>query len=597
MSSNIGESVRSANFNQQEFMTVLREIVDGDQEKVSAVMLRLETRGLVLQVGDQVSLGTKIINIIKVGIDQHWIINESVSLIHLIGLKHLTESGVKGDLDQIMASFEAESPKEDPKTLVSLFQEYECNEILSYFTSANASNPSFLSSFVTAVSLLPEDLRVSTSLALSYLFNPLNTESLRSELLVALRKVEKKDLAEFILLVSTHLLDIDNVNKRQSFITFLADMYEQAKAEGDPINKVTQYCAEHEGAVIPQAVQAQAPVAVAAAAAVARPTVPAAAAAAAPAAVARPATPAAAAATAAAAAAAAATAAAAAAAAATAAAAAVARPMAPVAAAAAAAAAPAVAYPAGPLSKEQIQELMKALSEDKKTLIAEFVQKNLAGIDENRGYNILGQILTSVPEACFMESVSLLTTIKAEPKRKIDLMEIVLDSLKKYKYEGSEMSEFYSTKLMNLQVLFSQNVNHEVAILNMQKWENLTEGQQNKASESMGLLFEQDVLWHALHLMAYAEPSKQAWSDYVDDLSAVTFATDLKHFNFWVEVFRQTTKEARAKILAAFQGFPKDCREILIDSVLETFQQMGGVNSGGTPDDRLNTLLTVMSGS
>lgn len=226
------------------------------------------------------------------------------------------------------------------------------------------------------------------------------------------------------------------------------------------------------------------------------------------------------------------------------------------AAAAAAAAAPAAAVApaaivhavAAPLVLDaaalaQIRVRIDSLPEGKRARLEDFRRAHLVGASESRVLSILDAII-SVPEECFGEILSLLGTINTAPRLKIINIEKVLNALSKY-----NIPELYSLKIGILQTLFSRHWTHKFAIIALEKWESLTEAQQNKASMSMQLLFEQDELWDKLFTMAYPEPSLEVWNQYVDDLTAVVFAHNTSRFSFWVMMFESTSPDARAIIL------------------------------------------------
>lgn len=596
MSSHISDSIRMCGSDPQQFLLTLNTIVEKESDKVSTIMQQLKELRIISH--DQSSLEDNIINFIKLGLDKNWLKKTNISLIHQIASKHIKQQEFQAKLQGIVVeSFKKQlsiqvEEKKDSNPLKKLFQESELNEIMNYFGEKDALDSSFLSAFASALDLLPKEQRFSTALMLSWLLNPLSTHSFREELLVILKGLKQEDRSQFIMLIAIHLCGTEDVTLRQNFMKSLATMYAEAKAGENPIEKITRYCAENEGVVISPEINAKA-VAPAVFAA-ANPPAPnanrlavraaALAAAAAPAVAAVPAV--------------------------------AAFPeshvramhqaidanlgqlvaaVVAVDAATAEARAP-KAQPARSFSKEQLQKLTMPFPQSKKELCADFINKNLNGIDERRLNVMIQKILSGVPERCYGELFSLLETINAEPEKKIDLIEIALDTLKKYKYDMPELSEIYSSKLMILGEIFAGNMNHEKAILCMQRWESLTDAQQNKATMSMQMLWDQDALLNSLFLLAYSEPNKEVWNDYVDDLSAVIFATDRKHFQFWVEMFQNTTKKARADILNGINSLPKDSREILIDSLIESFQQMDRAMGGKDANERLNTMYLAMSG-
>lgn len=240
-------------------------------------------------------------------------------------------------------------------------------------------------------------------------------------------------------------------------------------------------------------------------------------------------------------------------------------------------------------AREQIEAKIRSLPEEKRTLLNNFKRECLGVVaDESRVLSILDKIIT-IPEPCFREALSLFSTINTLPRLKVLLIENVLGALGKY-----DISEFYSLKLMILNSLFARGLSHRIAIESMCTWETLTELQQNKASESMQLLFEQDQLWSVLFAMAYPEPNLEAWEKYVFDLSAILFATHPNRFPFWVEMFRNTSKEARALIIDDIGKIPENANKIrLIDRTIVAFD-LSAADGANARLNRLHVLLSAI---
>jgi hypothetical protein len=518
---------RPPNFDQQFFKKTLNAIVGVGTPTVSILMNQLECQGLFLQSGES-SLESKIISFIKMG--QQWLKQDDLKLIQQIAFQHIKKDESKKELQQLIDSSQAQIASQQ-EALKLLLEAQDIENLKGLLAQENLSDVEFMSNFASALQLIPKAQRPNSIITLSILFNPLSKKVLREEVLDALNSLAADDRAPFIQLAVDQLLDTESVSLRQSFLLFLARMYDKAKDGGTPLVELSQYCEKYSRISLPKVLELLSQ------AALLRKEAP-------------------------------------------------------------SVAASAGVQPINPESKDalvtkkEIQALLDSLPQERQASLASFIVNQLEGMGDAQLLALCKKMILSIPRACLDEAVELFSKINTEPNKKPALIETILSSLHKY-----SDPELYHLRLSIIASLFTKGLNHEQIIQSVHMWESLSDEQQNKAAQSMGLLFDQSNLWPVLFFIAYIEPSKEVWSDYVDDLTAILFTTSPKHLFLWTDLFKGTSKQARAQILKDIQNFPTEGRDELINEIMQNLYRLEKEMVIPDANDRLNMLHMIIEGS
>jgi hypothetical protein len=523
------------NFNQQFFRKTLNSIVRVPTSTVSTLMTQLKSQGLPMQGGN---IESKIISFIKMG--QQWLNQDDLLLIQQIASIHIKEDESKNEMEVAIHSFkELMSYRlSQQESLPLLLNVQDVESLKEMLAQENWSDAQFVSNFASALQLIPKAQRTDSMLVLCMLFNPLTEKNLREELLDILNSLAADDRAPFAQLAVDQLVDTESVTQRHQFIIFLAKMYKDAKKGGSPFKELSQYCEKYSSISLPKVLELLGQ----------------------------------------------------------------AVKKAPQESFGAAASSGTQVSPFKKKTEqkiksqslvciEEMQVLLNSLSQEKRIALINFVANHLEGIEETQVLAISKKMIISIFPTCFNEAIELFSKINA--KNKLTLIENILTSLHKY-----SDPELYHLMLSILEYLFAQGIAQEEVVRALHTWERLSQEQQNKAFHSMGLLFDQSYqLWQILFFMTYAEPSKEAWSDYVDDLTAILLATSLKDVFFWSDLFKETSKETRAQILKDIENFPMEGREELMAEVMQNFKRLEKEMVIPDANDRLNMLHMIIEGS